>query len=67
MKKKWLEIGQNIFFDNGFVFHESFVKAYINLNIIEMRRKLRKHHTHSVQDMIMSYIKYKQQSHEEIN
>ena len=40
-----------------FKFYYKFVDTYKNLNIIQVRRKLKKYYTKSEQNMIISYLK----------
>ena len=53
------EIGENIFFDNGMVFHMSFARTYRGMSVINTRRKLKVYYTSSQQDRIIKYLKDK--------
>jgi hypothetical protein len=53
------EIGENIIFPTGHVFHKSFTRSYVGLTVINARRKLSKYYTHGQQDMILRYLKSK--------
>jgi hypothetical protein len=53
------EIGNNVVFPNGYVFHKEFVNSYRNLGIVNTRRKLKIHYTKSMQNRIISYLETK--------
>lgn len=54
------EIGDNVVFPNGYVFHKGFINSYRNLGIVNTRRKLKNHYTKGMQNKIISYLKIKQ-------
>jgi hypothetical protein len=56
---RWQEVDDNILFDSKFVFHKSFINSYKGMDIVNLRRKLKKYYNHSMQDIIIKYIKSK--------
>ena len=53
------EIGNNIIFPSGHIFHKSFVKTYKGMNVIQARRKLKIYYHKHMQDVILHYLKEK--------
>ena len=53
------EIGNNIIFPSGHIFHKSFVRSYRFMNVIQVRRKLKQYYHKSMQDVIIHYLKEK--------
>lgn len=53
------EIGNNVIINDTFVFYKTFIETYRGLTVIEARRKLKKYYTHSMQDIIIRYLKEK--------
>jgi hypothetical protein len=54
------EIGNNVIFPNGFIFHKGFINSYKNLGIVNTRKKLKISYTRSMQNKIIRYLKIKQ-------
>lgn len=53
------ELGNNLFFSNGLVFHKMFIHSYKNMNVVQARRKLKSNYTRSSQDIILKFLKMK--------
>ena len=53
------EIGNNVIFPSGHVFHKSFVRSYRHMNVIQVRRKLKLYYHKHMQDVIIKYLKDK--------
>jgi hypothetical protein len=60
VNEKFQEIGESVFFFKaGLCFHKSFIKRFEGKSVIKARQMLKKNYTHSQQDDIISFLKYK--------